>query len=627
MNLGHGILPDTPIASVEALIEAVHAFDRGRTPTRAVHEPHDASTPRAARALRPARARATRPIRPRSSSTTASRDDVYVRAPGAADAPADEPLSVYVHLPFCEERCAFCGCNVVITPHRDVAEPLPRRARAGDRPAGARTCRDRRHDLAAALGRRHADLLHGRAARARLRAARAALHVHAGRRGRRRDRSARHHRRAARPRCAGSASTACRWACRTSSPRCRRRSTASRATSRRATLVDHARALGFALDQRRPHLRPAATRPSDGFAATLDQVLTLRPDRVAVYSFAFVPWMKAHMKQLDRDGAAGAELKLALLARAQSSVHRRGLPARSAWTTSRCPTTSWRAPSTARTLHRNFMGYTVQAATRHGGAGRVGDRRRAGRVRAEHQEAARVLRRRSTPGRFPIERGYALDDDDEIRRHVITELMCNFHLDVAERRAAVRHRLRRVLRRRARRADGARIRPSPTAWSRCGRTRIDVHAGRPDVRAQHLHGVRPVPARAHRRAQAGLQPHGMTRAARRGRRAAASPASSPAFTLQRRGARAAARRCRSPCSKPAPRAGGHAQHDRRGRVRRSSAGPNGFLDREPRDAGAGRRCSDCAIGSSKRAPRARRGASSCSGGALAPGARLARRRC
>ncbi|MBW2726950.1 MAG: radical SAM protein, partial [Deltaproteobacteria bacterium] len=35
---------------------------------------------------------------------------------------ADEPLSMYVHLPFCEERCTFCGCNVVISPRRGPEE-------------------------------------------------------------------------------------------------------------------------------------------------------------------------------------------------------------------------------------------------------------------------------------------------------------------------------------------------------------------------------------------------------------------------------------------------------------------------------------------------------------------------
>src|SRR5262249_43234501 len=34
-----------------------------------------------------------------------------------------EPLSMYVHLPFCEERCLFCGCHVIIMPHHDRAEP------------------------------------------------------------------------------------------------------------------------------------------------------------------------------------------------------------------------------------------------------------------------------------------------------------------------------------------------------------------------------------------------------------------------------------------------------------------------------------------------------------------------
>ena len=35
-------------------------------------------------------------------------------------------------------------------------------------------------------------------------------------------------------------------------------------------------------------------------------------------------------------------------------------------------------------------------------------------------------------GRCPTERGYALDADDRVRRHVITELMCNGHLDITE---------------------------------------------------------------------------------------------------------------------------------------------------------------------------------------------------
>jgi oxygen-independent coproporphyrinogen-3 oxidase len=35
-------------------------------------------------------------------------------------------------------------------------------------------------------------------------------------------------------------------------------------------------------------------------------------------------------------------------------------------------------------------------------------------------------------GHFPIERGYELNQDDEIRRYVITELMCNFRLEIAD---------------------------------------------------------------------------------------------------------------------------------------------------------------------------------------------------
>ena len=52
-----------------------------------------------------------------------------------------------------------------------------------------------------------------------------------------------------------------------------------------------------------------------------------------------------------------------------------------------------------------------------------------GRLRPEHQEAARSTIQRSIRGRLPVERGYHLSPDDQIRRYVITQIMCNFHLE------------------------------------------------------------------------------------------------------------------------------------------------------------------------------------------------------
>ena len=115
---------------------------------------------------------------------------------------------------------------------------------------------------AAPLGRRHADLPRtGADAQARTTIVATPLRVRRRRGGRDRGRPARHDARSSSSCCGGSASTACRWACRTSHPRCRRRFTAV-SPSRDARAV-RARPERLRVDQRRPDLRPAAPDARD----------------------------------------------------------------------------------------------------------------------------------------------------------------------------------------------------------------------------------------------------------------------------------------------------------------------------------------------------------------------------
>jgi oxygen-independent coproporphyrinogen-3 oxidase len=89
-------------------------------------------------------------------------------------------------------------------------------------------------------------------------------------------------------------------------------------------------------------------------------------------------------------------------------------------------------------LHRNFMGYTTKPATDMVGAGisAIGD---VGGAFAQNTKKLSTYYATLDRERFPVERGYPLDDDDRVRRYVITELMCNLALDVAavERRFGI----------------------------------------------------------------------------------------------------------------------------------------------------------------------------------------------
>jgi oxygen-independent coproporphyrinogen-3 oxidase len=194
-------------------------------------------------------------------------------------------------------------------------------------------------------------------------------------------------------------------------------------------LVERARAEGFQsvnvdLIYGLPHQSVA------GFSRTLEQVIAIRPDRVAVYSFAYVPWIKAHMKQFAEGSLPDAALKLELLGRTIDAFVAAGYRF-IGMDHFALPEDELAKAAAEGTLHRNFMGYTVQSARDMVALGisGIGDLQNA---YAQNVKKLPDYYSALRAGRFPIERGIVLDGDDAVRRHVITQIMCNARLDVRE---------------------------------------------------------------------------------------------------------------------------------------------------------------------------------------------------
>jgi oxygen-independent coproporphyrinogen III oxidase len=154
--------------------------------------------------------------------------------------------------------------------------------------------------------------------------------------------------------------------------------------------------------------------------------VAMRPDRVAVYSYAHVPWIRGHQKYLNPDDLPAAERKIELFVEAVDRFRAAGYE-QIGMDHFALPTDELAIASAAGRLHRNFMGYTTRPAPDMLAAGVSG----IGDVRGAFAQNTKKLSEYYSAidaGRFPIERGYRLDADDHVRRFVITNLMCNFRV-------------------------------------------------------------------------------------------------------------------------------------------------------------------------------------------------------
>jgi oxygen-independent coproporphyrinogen-3 oxidase len=350
----------------------------------------------------------------------------YRRQLEAAAEAREEALSLYLHSPFCEERCSFCGCMVIITRRREVADHYL-------------TYLKREIDMLAAglKGRRRVVQYHwGGGTPTYLSVAQmTALHEAVTRRF---DVQAgaevaievdpRVTSREQIERLRELGFNRLSLGVQDFTPEVQQAINRIQGEPETRALFEVARSLGFAsINVDLIYGLPFQTRAS--FGRSVEAVVALRPDRVAVYSYAHVPWIRGNQKRIRPEDLPSREQKIELFLEAMERFLAAGYRQIGMDHFALAEDELARAAEERR-LHRNFMGYTTRPAKDMVGLG-VSAIGRVGAAFAQNTKKLSVYYAAIEAGRFPIERGYLLDADDQLRAHVIAELMCNFHLDRA----------------------------------------------------------------------------------------------------------------------------------------------------------------------------------------------------
>ena len=163
------------------------------------------------------------------------------------------------------------------------------------------------------------------------------------------------------------------------------------------------------------------------FRKTTETLLALRPDRIAFFSYAKVPWLKEHQKAIREEDLPTTEQKFQIYVEAREAFIEAGYTG-IGMDHFALPSDSLAIAYQNGTLTRNFQGYSVQKAEDMLGLGITSIGFVGGaflqNVKTLEEYNSRLLR-----GQLPVFRGFELKPEDHLRRWVIQQLMCRFHID------------------------------------------------------------------------------------------------------------------------------------------------------------------------------------------------------
>ncbi len=167
-----------------------------------------------------------------------------------------------------------------------------------------------------------------------------------------------------------------------------------------------------------------------GFKKNIRTILEFKPDRIAFYNYAHVPWLISYQKYIPDDSLPTGDVKIKFLLEALNMFKESGYEHIGMDHFAKSYDELVQAQKD-HTLRRNFMGYTTQKESLLLAFG-VSSISEIQNVYSQNQRKLSDYYKALDENRWPVMKGRRLSHDDMIRHEVIMELMCNLHLSISD---------------------------------------------------------------------------------------------------------------------------------------------------------------------------------------------------
>lgn len=163
------------------------------------------------------------------------------------------------------------------------------------------------------------------------------------------------------------------------------------------------------------------------FEKSVDAIIDISPDRIALFNYAHVPWMKKHMALIKEKDLPAPEEKLQILKMSVEKLTSAGYEFIGMDHFAK-PHDDLSKAFHEKKLYRNFQGYSTNAGTDLFAMG-ITSISQFGKVYAQNYKTEKEYFSAINNGIIPVMKGYKMTPDDIIRKEVIMKIMCDFELD------------------------------------------------------------------------------------------------------------------------------------------------------------------------------------------------------